>query len=94
MLIIVVGDVDIGQDAFLTSVPRSPLELRNKWFVNLSTQQIPTVVQGLLQLGANFCMSIMRKIDNLVTHFIKYLENSIRFYRLTREIQLEIVSHL
>lgn len=53
------------------------LQIQNKWFVNLSSVQIPPEVQGLLQLGYNFCLPVMNK-KHVTMEFIKYVENNIR----------------
>ena len=48
--------------------PPSPLQIRDKWFVNLSPTHIPQEVQGLLQLGGTFCLPFYHK-DKIITEF-------------------------
>jgi len=44
----------------------SPLDVINdKWFVNLSHQDIPQQVQGLLQLGQNFSIPAMNMVQKI-----------------------------
>ena len=63
----------------------SLLETKDKWFVNLSTIQIPSEIQGLLQLGENFCLPTHNK-DKVVSEFVKSVEHSID--KLPRQSQL------
>ncbi|KMQ94997.1 hypothetical protein RF55_4815 [Lasius niger] len=54
----------------------SVLDIRNKWFVNLSSAHIPLEIQGLLQLSENFCLPCNNK-DETITEFLKNMEYSI-----------------
>src|SRR5580765_2372334 len=60
---------------FRQPVP-SVLEIRNKWFMNLTSAHIPLEVQGLLQLGENFCLPPKSR-DKVITDFLKSFEHSI-----------------
>lgn len=56
--------------------PQLPLPLNKKWFVNLSSIQIPEDVQCLLQLGDNFSLPFSNR-DKLTMDFIKNIECSL-----------------
>lgn len=55
-----------------------PQEISNnttkKWFVNLSSAEIPT--EDFLSLGPGFCLSPPNKAKNIVFEFIKDVENN------------------
>lgn len=51
----------------------SALSIKDKWFVNLSSVHIPLEVQGLVQLGENFCLPSTDK-DLIITNFLKNIE--------------------
>lgn len=53
----------------------SPLHINDQWFVDLSSTQIPTEVQGLLQLGENFCLPTNNE-QKIVTEFIKCVDHN------------------
>jgi len=57
----------------------SPLDtLYDKWFVNLSSIDIPLEVQYLLQLGEKFNLSINKdNKEKILVELLKYIENSI-----------------
>jgi len=61
--------------------------VKDKWFVNLSRQNIPQHVQILLQLGQNFSLPAINTKNN-ITQFIKNIENNIT--RLDTDIQTEV----
>ena len=66
----------------------SPLILHNKWFVNQSSSPIPSKVQGLLQLGGNFCLPVL----NLVKTKIEFIKNfEYNSNRLPADVQLPIL---
>ncbi|XP_018364041.1 PREDICTED: uncharacterized protein LOC108761811 [Trachymyrmex cornetzi] len=55
----------------------SVTSIREKWFYNLSSVDIPTNIQYLLQLGENFALPISGG-KPLVMEFIKSIENNIK----------------
>lgn len=50
----------------------SPLYVRNKWFINLSSKEILNEVR-LLQLRDGFCLSMILKIDKVIIEYIKHI---------------------
>lgn len=74
------GEVKIYPSSFKDPPPlppASPLEPRNKWFINLSNKNIPTEVQGLLQLGEGFCLPTITDNSKAISEFIKHIENNL-----------------
>jgi len=63
---------------------------RNKWFVNMSSAQIPLTTQCLLQLGENFSLPNNNK-RKLIFEFIKSIENNIRKFPINK--QMTIIDH-
>lgn len=55
--------------------PASPLDIKSSWFTNLTNIQIPEEVQGLLQLGENFCLPTNNK-QKIVTEFVKSVDHN------------------
>lgn len=64
-----------------------PLHNQNKWFVNLTSIHILPAVQGLLQLGENFCLPINSK-EKIITELIKNVDNNTN--KLPANIRLTI----
>jgi len=71
-------DININPDDYLSHLNVAHLDvLNNKWFINLSTINIPDQVQSLLQLGEKFCLPPQRNRQGLVFNFIKNIEHNI-----------------
>ncbi|XP_077270690.1 uncharacterized protein LOC143901933 [Temnothorax americanus] len=68
--------INIDPKSFTTPIP-SLMQLNDGWFVNLSSTDIPTDIQGLLQLGENFSLPGLKK-DKVTIEFIKNIENNIK----------------
>jgi len=85
---LVCNEVTLDPQNFSNIKKFSPLnEVKDKWFVNLSHQDIPYHVQNLLQLGQNFSLPSINTKNN-ITQFIKNIENNIT--KLDTDIQTEI----
>ena len=69
-------EISLHPSSFSNIHPPSPLQIRDKWFVNLSSTHIPNEVQGLLQLGGTFSLPCHNK-DKIITEFIKNVENNL-----------------
>ncbi|XP_020299356.1 uncharacterized protein LOC109863510, partial [Pseudomyrmex gracilis] len=69
-------EVNISPKSFTHSNP-DLLSLREGWFINLSSVDIPTQVIRLLQLGEGFSLP-PRWNDLMIIRFIKHLENNLR----------------
>ena len=64
----------------------SALHIKEKWFINLSSTQFPPTIQGILQLGENFCLPSLNK-GKILTEFVKNVEHNInKLPRDTRSI--------
>jgi len=70
----------INQDSSLTTI-------RNKWFVNLSSVNIPHDVLCLLQLGENFSIST-NKNENVVMEFIKSIECNTNKFNIDTQLNI------
>lgn len=64
-----------------------PFSVKNKWFKNLSSCQIPEDIQGLLQLGDNFSLPFNNK-EKTTMEFIKNIEFNIQ--KLPIPIQMSV----
>jgi len=74
-------NINIKPNIFFQKVPSpSPVSIRNKWFINLSSLPIPTNVQCLLQLGDNFSLPETNKK--------KWQLNSLKILSLTLNYRL------
>lgn len=66
--------------------------MRNKWFVNLSSREIPKEVRGLLQLRDGFCLPTISKKDKVITEFI--IENNLwKIQKKRPDVSLNIRNH-
>lgn len=67
--------IEINLASFIDKA-QQPLQINNKWFINLSSTIIPNEVQSLLQLGDNFNLPITNN-EKLTIEFIKNIESNL-----------------
>lgn len=80
--------IEIEPNEFINKIQHNYLfEIKDKWFVNLTTQNIPDNVTSLIQLGANF--SIPSHNKKYLLEIIKDVENNLRFFNKKQRNQLE-----
>jgi len=66
----------VYKNVFQNVPSSSPVSIRNKWFINLSSLPISTNVECLLQLGNNFSLPEINK-KKITIEFIKNIESNI-----------------
>ena len=74
-------EINISPPSNLQS--QNPLDIKEKWFINLSSTSIPTHIRSILQLGDNFSLPFLNK-EKLTIEFIKNVENNL--CKLPREM--------
>jgi len=68
--------VNITPDKFMNSINKPLSQTNEKWFINLSSCNIPVEVSNLLQLGEGFSMPIFNSKKESVIEFIKDFEGT------------------
>lgn len=63
------------------NISSTPLTIQEKWFINLSSKEIPFEVRRLLQFGEEFCLPVVSHSDKIITEFIKHIENNLHKIR-------------
>ncbi|XP_011858350.1 PREDICTED: uncharacterized protein LOC105555909, partial [Vollenhovia emeryi] len=69
----------------------SPLQLQNNWFINLTNINFPPNIQGLIQLGNNFCFPVTNSDKHIYYDFIKRIESTIS--KLNQNTKAQIRNH-
>jgi len=88
-------EVTLNPPNFTNVKKFSPLiEVNDKWFMNLSHQNIPQHVELLVQLGQNFSMPAINQYHTKtnITQFIKNVEHNI--INLETEVQTDVRNKL
>jgi len=79
--------IDLSPSVFTREETPSALNLVDGWFINFSSIYIPREVQGLLQLGDNFCLSIGSN-ERAIVEMVKTIEHNIRRLPINNQITI------
>jgi len=67
-------NINISPKKFKNELSKQPIQINEKWFINLSNQNIPLDVTKLLQLGEGFSFPFFKNKKESVIEFIKDFE--------------------
>jgi len=67
-------NINITSDRFMNNMSKSLNQINGKWFINLSSCNIPAKVSNLLQLGEGFSIPFFKNKKESVIKFIKDFE--------------------